>query len=259
MKLEIAQLKKDLATAQATATTQPQRSYANVASRKSGAGANKTMPTSSSLPGTSKPPTSKTSGESVLPSMSKVKVVGARRIWGALRDCTVKSVKNVIVRVCKIDRGVHVKRKLKENSVTNKTRWWFVLHGSESLLCELEEKWPQVYMQTSWKLQPCYKPIDSLSPGSDSCPSDNILPANSTNSATSTTVEPSIHDNAGEDNVSVIDNSTIVCTSPEIPPPNQSEPTDVASPSLLSSSQQSGSSFLGPSEGIITPHSQHPN
>ena len=43
-----------------------------------------------------------------------------------------------------IDREVHVKRKLKENSATNKTRWWFVLHGSESLLCELEEKWPQV-------------------------------------------------------------------------------------------------------------------
>ena len=36
MKLEIAQLKKELATAQATATTQPQRSYANVASRKTG-------------------------------------------------------------------------------------------------------------------------------------------------------------------------------------------------------------------------------
>ena len=41
MKLEIAQLKKALATAQATATTQLQRSYANVASRKTGAGANK--------------------------------------------------------------------------------------------------------------------------------------------------------------------------------------------------------------------------
>ena len=206
-------------------TTQPQRSYANVASRKTGAGANKTMPTSSSLPGTSKPPTSKTSGESVLPSMSKVKVVGARRIWGTLRDCTVKSVKNVIVRVCKIDRGVHVKRKLKENSVTNKTRWWFVLHGSESLLCELEEKWPQVYMQTSWKLQPCYKPIDSLSPGSDSCPSDNILPANSANSATSTIVEPSIHDNASKDNVPVIDNIV-----PMFVPPLKSHPQTSLNP-----------------------------
>lgn len=93
------------------------------------------------------PPTSKTTnGESVLPSTSKVKVAGAHRIWGTLRDCTVKSA---IFCVCKIDRGVHVKRKVKENSVTNKDRWWFVLHGCESLLCKLEEKWPQENLQTS--------------------------------------------------------------------------------------------------------------
>ena len=149
-----------------------------------------------------------------------------------------------------------MKCKVKEDSVTKKARWWFVLHNSESMLCELEEKWPQVNLQTSWKLEPCYKPIDSLSPGSDSCPSDNTIPASSANSATSTIVELSIHDNAGKDNVSIIDNSTIVCTSPEIPPPNQSEPTDA---SLLSSShEQSGSSFLGASRGN-TPHSQRPN
>ena len=58
-----------------------------------------------------------------------------------------------------------------------------------------------------------------------------------------TVVEPSIHDNAGEDDVSV---STIVCTSPEVPPPNQFEPTAVASPTMLSSSpDQSSAAFLG--------------
>ena len=68
-----------------------------------------------------------------------------------LCDCTVKSVRlNVIVCVCKINREVHAKRKVKENPVTNKARWWFVLHGNESLLCELEEKWPKVNLQTSW-------------------------------------------------------------------------------------------------------------
>ena len=224
---EVTQLKESLASvtaAQAALLAETsKRTYAAVTGRRrdnTNTNNQRSMPTFSSSSSTSKPPTSKTNnGESALPSMSKVKVVGARRIWGTLRDCTVKSVKNVIVRVCKIDRGVHVKRKVKENPVTNKVRWWFVLHGSESLLCDLEEKWPQVNLQTSWKLEPCYKPIDSLSPGSDSCPSDNIIPANSTNSATSTIVEPSIHDNAGKDSVSVIDNSTIVCTSPEIPPP----------------------------------------
>ena len=132
-----------------------------------------------------------------------------------------------------------MKCKVKENPVTNKARWWFVLHGNESLL------WPQVNLQTSWKLKPCYKPIKSLSTGSNSCPNDNIISANSVNSATSTVIEPSIHDSAGEDNVSVTDNFT----SPEFPPPNQSEPTAVASPSLLSSSpERSGSSFLGATE-----------
>ena len=96
-------------------------------------------------------------------------------------------------------------------------------------------------LQTSWKLKPCYKPTDSLSPSSDSCPIDNIISANSVNSAKSTAVGPSIHDNGGEDNVSATDNSIIVCTSHEFPPPNQSA---VAIPSLLSSStEQSGSSF----------------
>ena len=35
-----------------------------------------------------------------------------------------------------------MKCKVKENLVTNKVRWWFVLHGSEILLCDLEESGP---------------------------------------------------------------------------------------------------------------------
>ena len=75
--------------------------------------------------------------------MSKVKVVGVQRIWGTLRDCTVKSVKNVIVYFCKIDSRIHVKCKVKENPVTNKARWWFVHHSTESLLCDFEESGPR--------------------------------------------------------------------------------------------------------------------
>ena len=69
----------------------------------------------------------------------------------------------------------------------------------------LRESGPmQVNMQTSWKLEPCYKLIDSLSPGSDSCPTTAV---NFENSATSTVVDPSMHDSVGattEDNDSVI-------------------------------------------------------
>ena len=73
-------------------------------------------------------------------------------------------------------------------------------------------------------------------------------------------VEPSTHDNAGAttaDNVPVIDNGTIVCTSPEALSPLQDKPTSVASSSLLlSSSPEQSGSFLEASEGVTTPHSQ---
>ena len=90
MKLEIAQLKKALATVQATETTRPQRSYANVASRKTGAGANKAHNyRSKPLDGPGSNTDSTTLGEPTV-SMNKIKVVGARRIWGTLKSCGAK-------------------------------------------------------------------------------------------------------------------------------------------------------------------------
>ena len=85
-------------------------------------------------------------------------MVGARKIWGTMKDSTVKSVKNVISCVCKIDGGLRVKRKTKENPVTNRTKWWFVIHADECLLSDLDAKWEQVKLQTLWKLEPCFKP-----------------------------------------------------------------------------------------------------
>ena len=37
---------------------------------------------------------------------ARVRVVGDRRIWGTVRDCTTKSVRNGSICVCKIDKGV---------------------------------------------------------------------------------------------------------------------------------------------------------
>jgi len=45
----------------------------------------------------------------------KIQVVGARRSWGTLKDSTVKSVKSVISRTCKIDEGLRVKNNTKDN------------------------------------------------------------------------------------------------------------------------------------------------
>ena len=100
MKLEIAQLKKELATAHATATTQPQRSYVNVVSRKTGAGANKAhnyhgKPLGGEH-GAGSNTGSTTPGETTV-SMNKVKVVGARRIWVTIKSSSAKTVKSVIL------------------------------------------------------------------------------------------------------------------------------------------------------------------
>ena len=60
-----------------------------------------------------------------------------------MRECTVRTVKNVLVRLCNIDgQSIQVKRKTKVLPMTNRNRWWFVLHASESLLLALEELWP---------------------------------------------------------------------------------------------------------------------
>ena len=88
MKLEIAQL-KELTTAQATATTQPQRSYANVASKKTGTGANNAH----NYHGAGSNTESTTPGETTV-STNKIKVVGARRIWGTLKSSSAKTVKS---------------------------------------------------------------------------------------------------------------------------------------------------------------------
>ena len=159
MKLEIAQLKKELATAQATATTRPQRSYANVANRKTGAGANKAHSYHSKpLDGEHRAGsnTESTSLGETAAIMNKTKVVGARRIWGTLKSSSAKNVKSVILRVSKIGGELRIKSKDKDSPTTGRPRWWYVLHSSESTLMELEAKWDQVKVQTSWKLEPCF-------------------------------------------------------------------------------------------------------
>ena len=49
-----------------------------------------------------------------------------------------------------------MRQKTQVSPVTNKTRWWFVVHADEGLQSELNTKWVQVELQTSWKLEPCF-------------------------------------------------------------------------------------------------------
>ena len=91
----------------------------------------------------------------------RIKVEGARRIWGTLKNTTTKSIENAISRLCKID-GLNIKRKLRRNH-SGKSSWWFIIHAPESVLCDLDNKWDGVNVQTSWSLMSCSKPADSTS------------------------------------------------------------------------------------------------
>ena len=185
MKMELAQLKESLATLSAVQTemaSATSRSYASSASTYSGSGSGSyasaakrsnlgqsaygrrtrgRQPSSDTDGATKKAESSNVSMSATEPAVTagkrpKIQVVGARRIWGTLRDSTVNSVKNVISRICKLENGIRVRRKTKVSPVSNKTKWWCVVHADEDLLTELNTKWDQVKAQTSWKLEPCF-------------------------------------------------------------------------------------------------------
>ena len=51
-----------------------------------------------------------------------------------------------------------MKRNFCENPANRRFKWWFTLHGDESLLNVLKSKWPLVYSQTMWNLNPVSNP-----------------------------------------------------------------------------------------------------
>ena len=83
----------------------------------------------------------------------KIRVVGACRIWGTLKNSTAASIKSVITRLCKVSEI----RKDKEDTVSKWSKWWYVVH--ESVLVRLESNWERINLQTSWKLEPCFMTV----------------------------------------------------------------------------------------------------
>ena len=127
----------------------------------------------------------------------KYKVVGARRIWGPFYYCSPIAVLSCIRKVTGIDAKFRIKKKTKELT-SNKTIWWFVVHGDEKELCALDGEWNKVQLQTSWRLENCFAPLstqESSNPSSsgsnqDSDPS-RPSPANSPSTSTVTEAPPS--------------------------------------------------------------------
>ena len=90
-------------------------------------------------------------------STPRVVVEGARRIWNTYIHATSKTIENAIARFCNVE-GLQIKRKTRMNGRTGKLIWWFIVHGDESKLQELDNKWECLHTQASWVLQPCTKP-----------------------------------------------------------------------------------------------------
>ena len=92
----------------------------------------------------------------------KIQVVGAHRIWG---NC-----ERQYCQICQEYDFLYIQdwwraactRKTKDNPVTNRTKWWFVIHADEHLPSDLDAKWEQVKLQTPWKLEPCFKHENTL-------------------------------------------------------------------------------------------------
>ena len=92
-------------------------------------------------------------------------VSGARRVWGTLKSASHYTVKATIVKLasttCRGLDALSVKCKSMTTS-SGKLKWWFVLHGDEGILSELAQSWETVSLQTSWRLESCTKPVDTI-------------------------------------------------------------------------------------------------
>ena len=129
--------------------------------------------------------------------ISKVQVVGARRVWGTMKVTTTTSLKSTILKFCPLT-SLQIKRKTVLDVAGNVRRWWFVIHASENVLLDLEGRWDQLQFQTGWKLEPCFKPVDPVTSNVDpqtSLEANAVTPAldRDTNQASPESVQD--HDN----------------------------------------------------------------
>ena len=133
-------------------------------------------------------------------SQTRVKVEGARRIWGTLPHATTRTVQNAIDRFCNV-HGLRIKRKTSRSVHLGKTSWWFVVHADEPVLRELDEKWESLSTQTSWILKPCSKPADIENHASDSSspPTENSATPDNQQTSDEASLSTSNHPHAADD------------------------------------------------------------
>ena len=124
-------------------------SYAAAAAVRPSQNRNSTQP-SLDRPASNPPPQPNQTGE----SRPKVKVDGARRVWGTMKTCSPGAILATITKLISKKVDLRVKRKTKKTQ-KNKLLWWFVIHGTENDLIFLDSEWEKVQNHTLWTLHNC--------------------------------------------------------------------------------------------------------
>ena len=120
---------------------------------------------------------------------TRVRVRGARKIWGTMKSTTAAAVANALKTLAiSPQNALSVKRKYKINAKCV-TRWWFVIRGEESLLEQLQSNWHLVNVQTAWKLEPVFKHQMEDSPQ----PADTLLKESAIAGAPAPSTPSSVH------------------------------------------------------------------
>ena len=96
--------------------------------------------------------TSKTTAE-----VQEELVEGARRVWRTMKGTATGAVIFTISKFALV-ASLKIKRKTNVDSTGMINTWWFVIHDSEANLQLLETKYEAIQLQTSCKLEPCFKP-----------------------------------------------------------------------------------------------------
>ena len=122
-------------------------------------------------------------------SRERVLVEGVRRVWGTLKATSTTAVASTLQKLTTVGNQITVRKKTRSDT----NRWWFLLKGTEPLLCKLEGEWDKVSLQTNWKLEPCTKQSDNvLQTPSES--TSNIAP--NLTAASTTLPNPETNDSA---------------------------------------------------------------
>ena len=66
----------------------------------------------------------------------KIRVEGARRVWGKMKVTTATSLKIAISKFCPVTT-LRIKRKTVSDDVGHVKRWWFIIHAAENVLLNL--------------------------------------------------------------------------------------------------------------------------